>query len=78
MKKRKLVVGDIVRAKFLGSTEICTVTEVENRNTYKLCTANGIKLPGAKWKADAEKKAPWYITEYVGKKAKVNPRIINK
>jgi len=78
MKKRKLVIGDIVRANFLGGSELCTVVEVESRNVYKLKTSNNILIPGAKWKKDADKKAPWYITEYVGKTTKINPRIVKK
>jgi len=75
MKKRKLLLNDIVRAKFLGGVELCTVVQIEDTKTYKLKTSNGIFLPGAKWKRDADKKAPWYIIEYIGKTTKVRSSI---
>jgi len=65
-RKKKLILGDIVRAYFLGSPEVCEVIEVIDKNSYKLRMKSGTILPGVKWKKDMDKKSPWYIDAYIG------------
>ena len=66
-KKKKLKVGDIVRASFLGSTSAYRVIEVVDKKSYKLQdTITGIRLPGVTWKVDMDKKSVWFIDEYLG------------
>jgi len=67
-RKKKLILGDIVQAYFLSSPERCTVTEVVDKNSYKLRMKCGTILPGVKWKKDMDKKSPWYIDAYLGHK----------
>tara|TARA_R110002050_G_scaffold201552_2_gene336726 strand:- start:773 stop:1096 length:324 start_codon:yes stop_codon:yes gene_type:complete len=65
-RKKKLILGDIVQAFFLGSPEVCEVVKVIDKNSYKLCMKSGTILPGVKWKKDMDKKSPWYINAYIG------------
>ena len=68
-RKKKLKVGDIVRAFFLGSPYECEVIKIVEKNSYKLRQIDGTILPGVKWKKDMDKKSPWYIDDLVGHKA---------
>ena len=66
-RKRKLKIGDIVRAYFLGTDDIYQVIEVTDKNTYKIkCVKSGTILPSVKWKKDMDKKSVWYIDDLVG------------
>ena len=66
-RKKKLKIGDIVRASFVGAKDIYRVIEVTDKNEWKLkCVRSGTILPGVKWKVDMDKKSPWYIHEYLG------------
>ena len=69
-RKRKLKIGDLVRAYFLGTDDVYQVIEVTDKNTYKIkCVKSGTILPSVKWKKDMDKKSVWYIDEYLGHKA---------
>ena len=69
-RKRKLKIGDLVRAYFLGTDDIYQVIMVIDKNTYKIkCVKSGTILPSVKWKKDMDKKSPWYIDDLVGHKA---------
>ncbi len=71
LKRRnsKLVVGDLVIASFLGSLHNCIVTEIVDRDTYKLKTKDGTILPSCKWKDKTAKDkkgkitSPWFIVK---------------
>tara|TARA_R110001592_G_scaffold219428_2_gene473572 strand:- start:1351 stop:1674 length:324 start_codon:yes stop_codon:yes gene_type:complete len=65
-RKKKLKIGDIVKAYFLGSSCRCEVIQVIDKNSYKLKQVDGTILPGVKWKKDMDKKSPWYIDAYLG------------
>ena len=65
-RKKKLKIGDIVQAYFLGGAERCTVIEVIDRYSYKLRCKTGLVLPNVSWKVDMDKKSPWYIDAYLG------------
>jgi len=65
-RKKKLILGDIVQAYFLGSPEVCEVIKVIDKNSYKLRMKSGTILPGVNWKKDMDKKSPWYINAYIG------------
>ena len=69
-RKKKLKIGDTVRAYFLGTDDVYQVIEVTDKNTWKLkCMRSGTILPSVKWKQDMDKKSVWYIAEYLGHKA---------
>ena len=69
-RKRKLKIGDLVRAYFLGTDDVYQVIEVTDKNTYKIkCVKSGTILPSVKWKKDMDKKSVWYIDDLVGHKA---------
>ena len=69
-RKRKLKIGDLVRAYFLGTDDIYRVIEVTDKNAWKIkCIRSGTILPSVKWKKDMDKKSPWYIDELVGHEA---------
>ena len=69
-RKKKLKIGDIVRAYFLGTDDVYQVIEVTDKNAWKLkCVRSGTILPSVKWKQDMDKKSVWYIAEYLGHKA---------
>ena len=69
-RKRKLKIGDLVRAYFLGTDDIYQVIEVTDKNAWKIkCVKSGTILPSVKWKKDMDKKSVWYIDEYLGHKA---------
>ena len=69
-RKKKLKIGDIVRAYFLGTDDVYQVIEVTDKNIWKLkCVRSGTILPSVKWKQDMDKKSVWYIAEYLGHKA---------
>ena len=66
-RKKKLKIGDIVRAYFVGASDVYRVIEVTDKNAWKLkCVKSGTILPSVKWEQDKDKKSPWYIYEYVG------------
>jgi hypothetical protein len=66
-RKRKLKIGDLVRAYFLGTDDIYQVIMIIDKNTYKIkCVKSGTILPSVKWKKDMDKKSPWYIDDLVG------------
>ena len=66
-RKRKLKIGDLVRAYFLGTDDIYQVIEVTDKNAWKIkCVKSGTILPSVKWKKDMDKKSPWYIDDLVG------------
>ena len=65
-RKKKLKIGDIVQAYFLGGAEKCTVIEVVDKYSYKLRCKTGLVLPNVSWKVDMDKKSPWYIDAYLG------------
>ena len=68
-RKKKLKIGDTVRAYFLGTDDIYQVIEVTDKNAWKLkCMRSGTILPSVKWKQDMDKKSVWYIAEYLGHK----------
>jgi len=70
MKKLKL--GDIVGAVFLGTPEECEVIEITDnkKKLYKLRMKSGTILPNATWfkllDAKQKKNKPWYIVKYIG------------
>ena len=69
-RKRKLKIGDLVRAYFLGTDDIYQVIMIIDKNTYKIkCVRSGTILPSVKWKKDMDKKSPWYIDDLIGHKA---------
>ena len=65
MKKLKL--GDMVVARFLGESFECEVIKVVDKDTYSLKTGRGTTLPSVKWKAKCERNkkgkilSPWHI-----------------
>ena len=66
-RKKKLKIGDIVRAYFVGASDVYRVIEVTDKNAWKLkCIKSGTILPSVKWEQDKDKKSPWYIYEYLG------------
>ena len=62
---KKLKVGNIVRAVFLGTPGPCEVIEVTDKHLYKLRMKSGTILPGVTWfkklSAKEKKNKPWYI-----------------
>lgn len=68
-KKKKLKVGDIVVAVFLGNPGECEVIEVTDKQLYKLRMKSGTILPGVTWykllDSKQKKNKPWYIVKYV-------------
>jgi hypothetical protein len=77
MKKLKL--GDIVEAVFLGTPEECEVIEITDKQLYKLRMKSGTILPGVTWlkllDAKQKKNKPWHILKYIGHK---EPKVIEK
>jgi hypothetical protein len=79
MKRLKL--GDIVVAVFLGSSDECEVIEItdKKKKLYKLQMKSGTILPGVTWLKNLDekqrKKTPWYIVKYIGHK---EPKVIEK
>ena len=71
-RKKKLKVGDLVRAYFLGTPDRCEVIEVTDKDLYKLRMTSGTILPGVTWysllNAKEKKNKPWYIDGYLGHK----------
>jgi len=71
-RKKKLKVGDLVRAYFLGTPDRCEVIEVTDKNLYKLRMSSGTILPGVTWhtllNVKEKKNKPWYIDAYLGHK----------
>jgi hypothetical protein len=66
-RKKKLKIGDTVRAYFLGTDDVYQVIEVTEKNAWKLkCVKSGTILPSVKWKKDMDKKSVWYIAEFLG------------
>ncbi len=65
-RKKKLQIGDIVKAYFLGTSDTYDVIKVIDKQTYKLrCVKSGTILPSVKWKKDMDKKSVWYIDAYI-------------
>jgi len=79
MKKLKL--GDIVGAVFVGTPEECEVIEIidKKKKLYKLQMKSGTILPGVTWynllDEKQKKNKPWYIVKYIGHK---EPKVIEK
>ena len=63
MKKLKL--GDMVVAVFLGTSYECKVIEIIDKHKYKLQKLDGTILPNVTWKSLLEKKSPWYIIKFI-------------
>ena len=69
MKRLKL--GDIVEAVFLGTPEVCEVIEIidKQKKLYKLRMKSGTILPGVTWykllDAKQKKNKLWYILKYI-------------
>ena len=67
MKKLKL--GDIVEAVFLGTPGHCEVIEITDKQLYKLKMKSGTILPGVTWlkllDAKQKKNKPWHILKFV-------------
>ena len=69
---KKLKIGDIVSAKFLGTTYKCVVIEVTDKNIYKLrMKYSDTILPSAQWKKHSKKGAPWFIESLIESKTNV-------
>jgi len=58
---KKLKVGNIVCAVFLGEVHRCEVIEITEKDMYKLRTESGTILPSVQWKKHMKKNSPWYI-----------------
>ena len=63
MKKLKL--GDIVEAVFLGEVSECEVIEITDKQLYKLRMKSGTILPSVTWKKLLIKDKPWHIVKYL-------------
>jgi len=63
MKKLKL--GDIVEAVFIGERSECEVIEIIDKHTYKLRMNSGTILPGVTWEKLLVKDKPWHIVKYL-------------
>jgi len=66
---KKLKIGDIVVAVFLGTPGECEVIEVIDKHLYKLRMESGTILPGVTWLKNLDvkqrKNKPWHIVKYV-------------
>ena len=58
---KKLKVGNIVSAVFLGEVHKCEIIEVTEKDMYKLRTESGTILPSVQWMKLMKKNSPWYI-----------------
>ena len=58
---KKLKIGNIVSAVFLGATYTCEVIEITEKDVYKLRMKSGTILPSVKWKKQMKKDSPWHI-----------------
>jgi len=58
---KKLKVGNIVSAVFVGEVHKCEVIEITEKDIYKLRTESGTILPTVQWKKQMKKNSPWYI-----------------
>jgi hypothetical protein len=58
---KKLKVGNIVCAVFLGEVHRCEVIEITEKDMYKLRTESGTILPSVQWKKQMKKDSPWHI-----------------
>ena len=67
---KKLKIGDIVIAVFLGTSSECEVIEILDKHLYKLRMKCGTILPGVTWlknlDAKQRKNKPWHLVKYVG------------
>jgi hypothetical protein len=74
---KKLKVGDIVIAVFLGSPDKCEVVEItdKQKKLYKLRMSSGTILPNSTWEKLLDKPKPWHIVSYVGVK---EPKVIDE
>ena len=73
---KKLKIGDIVEAVFLGSSYECQVIEIVDKHKYKLRTKTGTILPGVTWKKLLVKDSPWHLVKYIGhKELKVQEKV---
>lgn len=63
MKKLKL--GDIVEAVFLGSSYECQVIEIIEKHKYKLRKRDGTILPNVTWKKLLAKPSPWHLVKFI-------------
>jgi hypothetical protein len=62
---KKLKVGNIVSAVFLGEVYKCEVIEITAKDMYKLRTSSGTILPSVQWKKLMKKNSPWYIESLI-------------
>jgi hypothetical protein len=62
---KKLEVGNIVNAVFLGVTHRCEVVEVTEKHKYKLRMKSGTLLPSVPWKKHMHKDSPWHILSLI-------------
>jgi len=62
---KKLKIGDIVEAVFLGESSECEVIEITDKHLYKLQMRSGTILPTVTWKKLLVKDKPWHIVKYL-------------
>ena len=62
---KKLKIGDIVEAVFLGESSECEVIEITDKHLYKLRMRSGTILPTVTWKKLLVKDKPWHIVKYL-------------
>ena len=77
---KKLKIGDIVEAVFLGSSYECQVIEIIEKHKYKLRKRDGTILPNVTWKKlltkPSVKDSPWHLVKYIGhKELKVQEKV---
>jgi hypothetical protein len=58
---KKLKIGNIVSAAFLGEVHRCEVIEITEKDMYKLRMESGTILPSVQWKKQMKKNSPWHI-----------------
>ena len=66
---KKLKIGDLVIAVFLGTPSECEVIELIGNQLYKLKMKSGTILPGVTWLSlldvKQKKTKPWHILKYI-------------
>ena len=72
---KRLKVGDLVTAVFLGTAYDCEVIEITDKHLYKLQTNDGTILPSVTWPDLMKKNSPWYLVKKTGHK---EPKVIEK
>ena len=64
--RKKLKMGNVVRVSFIGSSRICEVIEVVDKTTYRVKEIRtGIIIPNARWKSHMDKRAVWFIEDFI-------------